>query len=146
MSNVSKYLAQWKARSAPRVIELSDGFQVSIRPVELTNLMLSGRIPITLLRQMQSIQPGPDGNYSDDATLEMVPAIDAVVLAVVIDPPVTREGSEDSIALDDIPFGDRVRIFEEVNRPAAALQSFREQPDGDAPAEPDSQDLRQAAE
>ena len=147
MSNqTSQYLQAWKARTAPRELELSDGFRVLIRPVEVMGLLLSGRIPMTLLRQMQDIQPGADGNYTPEDTIKMVPAIDAVVLAAVVDPPVTLEGGENSIAVGDIPLADRMAIFEEVNRPAAAMQPFRGQPDGDAVAAPVSQDLREAAE
>lgn len=129
----SVYLAQWKERTRPRELELSDGFRVRIRPARVENLVISGTIPQTLLREMQAVDPQDDGTYSDEDVQKMLPVIDAVVLAVVIDPPVTREWDEDSdaIALDDIPFVDKVTIFQEVNRPATELQSFRQQPDGD---------------
>ncbi len=143
---MSKYLTQWKVRSAPREIELSDGYRMLIRPVRLENLVMNGQIPLTLLRQMQAIRPRGDGSVPEEEALKMVDAIDAVVLAAVVDPPVTRAGGEDSVALADIPFADRVRIFQEVNAPATALQSFRGQPDGDADAAPRGEDVPPAAE
>jgi hypothetical protein len=143
---VSDRLQQWKARSAAREIELSDGLTMVIRPVRLENLVLAGRVPLTLVRQMQALKPQKDGSYRDEDALKMADAINAVVLAAAVDPAVTRDGSDDSVALDDIPFADRVRIFEEANRPAAALQSFRGQPDGDADPAPDGEGVRPAAE
>ena len=142
---MSDYLTQWKARVAPREIELSDGYKMLIRPVRLENLLMSGQIPLTLLRQVQDIKPGADGTVPEEEALKMVDAIDAVVLAAVAEPRVTREGGEDSIAIADIPFIDRVKIFQEVNS-AATLQPFRGQPDGDADAAPGGQDLPPAAE
>ena len=143
---MADYLKQWKARLAPREIELSDGYKMLIRPVRLENLLMSGQIPLTLLRRMQDIQGLPDGSVPEEEALKMVDAIDAVVLAAVAEPRVTREGGEDSIALNDIPFADRVRIFQEVNSPATVLQPFRGQPDGDADAAPGGQDVPPAAE
>lgn len=142
---MSDRLAAWKAATAPREVELSSGLTATIRPVRLENLVLSGSIPLTLLRQAQALKPRKDGTFREEDALEMAVVIDAVVLAAVVDPPLTRDGGADSIALYDIPFTDRVKLFEEANRPATALQSFRGQPDGDAADAPDSEDLRPAA-
>lgn len=142
---MSDRLAAWKAATAPREVELSSGLTATIRPVRLENLVLSGSIPLTLLRQAQALKPREDGTFREEDALEMAGVIDAVVLAAVVDPPLTRDGGADSIALYDIPFTDRVKLFEEANRPATALQSFRGQPDGDAADAPDSEDLRPAA-
>jgi hypothetical protein len=142
---MSDRLAAWKAATAPREVELSSGLTATIRPVRLENLVLSGSIPLTLLRQAQALKPRKDGTFREEDALEMAVVIDAVVLAAVVDPPLTREGGDDSIALYDIPFADRVKLFEEANRPAAALQTFRGQPDGDAADAPGGEDLRPAA-
>jgi hypothetical protein len=143
---MSQRLAAWKARLQPRELELSGGLTVLIRPVELQNLVIGGGIPLTLLKQMQAVKPQKDGTYRDEDAVKLAGAIDAVVLAAVVDPKVTKAGDDDSIAIDDIPYSDRVRIFEEVNRPAAALQSFRGQPNGDAGAASGGEDLPPAAE
>ena len=142
---MSDRLAAWKAATAPREVELSSGLTATIRPVRLENLVLSGSIPLTLLRQAQALKPREDGTFREEDALEMAGVIDAVVLAAVVDPPLTRDGGADSIALYDIPFTDRVKLFEEANRPATALQSFRGQPDGDAANAPGGEDLRPAA-
>ncbi len=143
---MSDFLQAWKARGASRVLELPSGMMVRVRPVLLENLMLDGTIPLTLMRELQAIKPKRDGTLIDEDALKMTPLIDAVVLAAVIDPPLSREGGEESIALDEIGFSDRVFIFEEVNRPTAAMQTFRQQPGGDADATPGGQDLRETSE
>lgn len=143
---MSERLAAWKARLAPREVELPSGLTVLIRPAELQNLATGGRIPLTLLRQMRAIKPQKDGSYREEDAAKLAEAIGAVVLAVVVDPKVTKEGGDDSIAIDDIPYSDQVHIVEEVNRPATDLQPFREQPNGNADAAPGSEDLPPAAE
>ena len=130
MSN-SKYLDQWRMRTAPRTIELSGGWPVDIRPVEIANLMFSGAIPMTLMREARDMKQNDAGEYDPEDMARMMPFIDAVVLAAVVDPPLSRDGAGDTLPLDAIPFADRVLIFQEVNRPATELQSFRQQPDGD---------------
>ena len=127
---------------APREIELSDGGTVLVRPVKMENLLINRTIPVTLMRQMQAVKPNKDGTYKEEDAIKMAEAIDAVFLAAVVDPKVTRDGGEDSVALDDFAFSDRVRVFEEVNRPAAALQSFRVEPNGDADVALAGEDLR----
>lgn len=142
----SKYLARWRMRSAPRTLELSGGYSVEIRPVEIANLMFSGEIPLTLMREARDIKQGGDGEYDPEDMMRMLPLIDAVVLAAVTDPPLSRDGAGDTLPLSDIPFADRVLIFQEVNRPATELAPFRPEPDAGEAAAPGGEDLRGAAE
>ena len=142
---MSERLSQWKAATAPREVQLSNGLTATIRPVRLENLVLSGSVPLTLLRQAQALKPRKDGTFREEDALEMAGVIDAVVMAAVVDPPLTRDGSDNSIALYDIPFTDRVKLFEEANRPATAIQPFRGQPDGNEADAPGGEDLRTAA-
>jgi hypothetical protein len=142
---VSDRLQARKALVAPREIELSDGGTVLVRPVKIENLLINRTIPVTLMRQMQAVKPNKDGTYKEEDAIKMAEAIDAVFMAAVVDPKVTREGGDDSAALDDFAFSDRVKVFEEVNRPSAALQSFRGQPNGNTHAALGSEDLRPAA-
>ena len=145
---ISRYMAspRWQARTAPRTITLGDGCEVEIRPVQLSALMFNGTIPVTLMREAQDIEVGADGQYDMADVMRMLPLIDAVVLAVVIDPPLSRDGEDGTTSLDFLSLDERMLIFQEVNRPATELQSFRGEPDGDAAAASDGEDLRSAAE
>jgi hypothetical protein len=129
--STSKYLAQWQARRAPRTLELSDGLMVDLRPVDITTLMFSGSIPMPLMREVMEMKPAADGEYDPNDVAVMMPLIDAVVLATVIDPPLSPDGAEGTLPLDAIWFVDKMSIYREVSKPATALQPFRQQPDGD---------------
>lgn len=143
---MSERLSAWQAAVAPREFTLSNGLAVLLRPVSLLNLVVAGTVPVTVLQEMDKARQRKHAPQDVAATVRMAAAIDAVVMAAVADPPITREGGPDSIPLDAIDFNDRVAIFQEVNRPAAAFGNFREQPDGDDAAAPDGQDLRPEAE
>ena len=143
---MSDRLAEWRQALAPRELTLSSGLTVLIRPVPLINLIMSGVIQLTLMCLARGGRPTKSGETITDEAIKMTPVIDIVVMAAVIDPPVTSDGAGDSIAVADIDYSDRVTIFEEANRPAAALQPFREQPNGDVGTAPDSEGVREAAE
>ena len=64
--SASKHLARWQARSQPRELALSDGYAVTIRPVQVANLMLGGSIPLTLIREARDIKAGA-GRHRQDA-------------------------------------------------------------------------------
>ena len=147
---MSDRLQQWKQATRPREIELSDGLTALIRPVRIENLVMARRIPMTLLKRVETMQRRVSaGQPQAEDAVEMAELIDAVVLAAVVEPRVTADGDDDSIALFDIPWADRVRIFEEAQKPAAALATFpgrSGEPGGDPPAAPDGEGVRQAAE
>lgn len=144
---MSERLQRIRQVIAPRPVELSIG-EVLIRPVKLENLVMARRIPITLVKRMEGMQRTPAGGFRVEDAVEMAEMIDAVVLAAVMDPPVTAEGGEDSLGLMDIPWEDRVLIFTEANRPAAALAPFpgSGEPGPGGIAAPDGEGVLQAAE
>lgn len=144
---MSDRLQRIRQTIAPRPVELSIG-EVLIKPVKLENLVMSRRIPITLVKRMDGMQRTAAGGFKVEDAVEMAEMIDAVVMAAMVDPRVTVDGDEDSLALLDVPWEDRVLIFTEANRPAAALAPFPggEQPgSGDSPA-PDGEGVRPEAE
>lgn len=138
-------LEAWRAKVAPREIALSNGLTMLVRAVRLEDLLTAGTIPLTLISRAERIKKQKDGTYKEDDAAALSKAVNAVVLAVAVDPKVTPDGAGDSIAVDDIPFLDRLDIFQEVNRPAAAVQSFPGEPNGSNALTPDGEDLQPAA-
>lgn len=131
---MSERLKAWRLALAPREVELSNGQTVLVRPVNLEDLVLDGSIPVTLGSQIKKLQKTKGGNYRQEDADKLFAMLEPVVLAAVVDPPVTREGDENNLALDEIWLTDRMAIFEEANRAATALKRFRGQPNGDADA------------
>lgn len=142
---MSERLKAMKAAVAPREIELSIG-KMLVRPVKLENLVMNGRIPLTVVNKMRTTRRTESGGIRIEDAIEMTEAIDAVVMAAAVDPRVTREATDESMGLDEIDYDDKQLIFEEASRPAAALAGFPGEPGaGDADA-PDGEGVREAAE
>lgn len=144
---MSDRLERIRQSIAPRPVETSIG-EFLIKPVRLENLVMARRIPVTLVNKMAGIQRTNAGGFRMEDAVEIAEMIDAVVLAAVMDPPVTKDGGDDSLGLIDIPWEDRVLIFTEANRPAAALAGFpgTGEPGSGGDAAPDGEGVREAAE
>lgn len=146
---MSDRLRQARERRAPREITLGDGTTILIKPVKLQNLLMSKRIPLTLLKKMERMERTPAGGYRLEDAVEVAEMFDAVVMAAAVDPRVTVEATEETRGLDEIDFDDKVLIFTEANRTAAELAPFPDgsaERDADTPDAPDGEDLRGAAE
>jgi hypothetical protein len=129
---MSKHLERVRQRleelNATEEIELSGIGLVEIKShVRLEDLALAGHIPVTLLTELQNLSKKAQKNpaKAGDALAKMTPALDAVAIAAFVDPPVTKDGDADSLAVGDIPPSDKLAVFMRVNREAAALQPFR---------------------
>jgi hypothetical protein len=126
---MSKYLNQWRqALEATEEISLSIGPAVIKCHVSLLDLAAAGRIPATLLTELESLGRKAQKDATRAGTeglAKMGPALDAVAIAAFIDPPVSRDGGEESLPVAAIPFADKLAVFMRVNQEAAALQPFR---------------------
>lgn len=146
---MSDRLAAWREATAPREIDLGEGLTVLVRRVRLQDLIAAGTIPITLIDDAAAAQKRArkrGGRAAVEDTRQVLSMIDAVVLAVVIDPPLAVVADDDHLALEALSPDQRMRIFEAVNSEAAALRPFRGQPDGDEAAARGGDDVPPAAE
>lgn len=136
----------WKQAYTPRRIILPSGLPVLVRPVKLESLVMAKRIPLTLVQKLQTKQPKTDGRYRIEDRIEQIEAVNAVVIAAVVEPRVTADGADGTVCVDDIDVDDRYFIFGEANRPAATYAMFPGRPDAGGDAAPDSEGVREAAE
>lgn len=142
---MSDKLQRIRQRTGPRDIELSIG-TVTIRPVKLESLVMAKRIPLTLVKKMEGMKRTAAGGFRIEDAIEMTEAIDAVVIAAMVDPLVTPDGGEDTLGILEIPFEDRVLIFTEANAPAAAYANFPGGQPAGGTAGHDGEDVRPPAE
>lgn len=146
---MSDNLQQWKQAMQPREIVTSEGLPILIRPVKLQNLIMAKRIPLTVLKRAEAVHKRGGGPTQIEESVEMAELIDAVVMAAAVDPRITPDGGEDSIALIDLPWPDHELIYEEAQKPAAALATFPERPGEpgvDPVPAPDGEGIRDDAE
>lgn len=132
---MSKYLQQWREKlEATEEIELSIGPAVIRSNVSLLDMVAAGHIPQTLLLGAHDAAKGKRGKELDDEALqrmgleklpELLPGLDALAIAVFIDPPLSKEGDENSLSVSKVPTLDKLNLFNYLNRGAEALRPFR---------------------
>jgi len=122
-----KDLAQWRA-SRLHKLELPSGLIVSVRDASMMDLMLSGRLPESLMDLI-----GPEQNAAEidlkkitRSAAEFNALLAAAVLSCVVEPPVSEKGDDDHLGLDELGGDDKMAVFNWLNREVSAMRPFRE--------------------
>lgn len=124
-------LAQWRAQRLHE-LTLPSGLPVKVRDVDMTDLVLTGAIPNTLIdllgnEETQKLSEDEVGkkmlseNKNEFATL-----LSVIVKAALVEPAIGDVPDETHITLDELTFADKMEIFNFVNRDANAVRPFRE--------------------
>jgi hypothetical protein len=124
-------LAEWRAGRLHE-LTLPSGLDVKVRDVDMTDLVLTGAIPNTLVEllgneETQKLSEEEVGkkmlgeNKTDFATL-----ISVLVKAALVEPAIGDVPDDTHIMLDELSFADKMEIFNFVNRDASAVRPFRE--------------------
>lgn len=117
--------------TATETIELSFGPAVIKSSVSLLDLVGAGKVPARMLLAMESIGGQVKEDISkipDDAFIRLTPALNAVAIAAFVDPPVAKKADDDHLSPDEIPFGDRYKVFLRLNREVEPLLEFQPEP------------------
>lgn len=141
MSERSERLAAIRAARLPVRVVLNDGTTVLVRRVRLKDLVIEGAIPLTLVDEMAAQKGARKKGSNLEEMKKLMPLLDAVALAAVVDPPIAREADEDHLGLGELSPDEKMLIFDEVNRAAEELRPFRGQPAGDADPARDGDDV-----
>lgn len=129
-------LAAWRAGREFQTA-LPSGLPVRLRRVSIQDLLLAGGDVAALLFGMVGDEAGPQELDMGDlvwrlAESDMLPRlVNPLVRAALVWPPVTEDGGDDSITLEELPMSDRLYIFNLLNQDAAAVRPFR--PESDEP-------------
>lgn len=122
MSRIDEYR---KKVSAVEEIELPVmGSAVVKIHVSVLDLAAAGQIPTTLLAEMAEMSKGGKGGGTEMLP-RILPALDALALAAFVDPPVTRDGGDDSLGLAEVSVNDKIALFARLNGAAETLRPFR---------------------
>lgn len=124
-------LAKWRAQRL-HDLELPSGLVVKLRDVDMTDLVLTGAIPNTLVellgdsvtQQLSEEEVGKkllSENKSDFAVL-----LSVIVKAALLEPMIADQPDDTHITLDELSFADKMAIFNFINREAQGVHSFRE--------------------
>lgn len=125
---MSKYLAQWREKlEATEEIQLSIGPAVIRSHVSLLDLAAAGHIPAALLVELDEIgakaRKNPQQAGIDNLT-KLTPALDALAIAAFVDPPLSKTGDADSLAVSIIPFADKLILLDRLTQEVEPLRTF----------------------
>lgn len=119
-------LQTWRKQQQEGVeAELPSGLVVRIAKISMIDLALRGDVPAPLVPAVNAVMNKGIANLTVDNAGEYEAAINLVVKAAVIDPPVKDKGDEHSLGVNELPIVDRLAIFRECNRYGEQLRPFR---------------------
>jgi hypothetical protein len=134
-------LKDWRA-SRQATLTTPSGLVVTVRRVQLVDLIANGGIPQTLDALAKR---ATEKGFTVTEAMEFMPLINSVVKSAIISPPLADEPDDQHLTLDEVGFEDRMAIFSWANGDATALTSFREQQAGDVESAPAGADVSATA-
>lgn len=124
---------------------LPSGLTVRARKAELLDLVTQGAIPTPLLGMVDEMT-GQGGQTVPVTELsKYVELIDVVVQAIIVDPPLAAVADEEHLSIKEVPFTDRLFLFNQASGGAASLVPFSAQPATGADAAPAGEHVSPAA-
>lgn len=138
-------LSEWrKQREEGEEFTLPTGLVVRLRKCDLLDLAEQGAIP-TPLMGLVSKMLGETIEIKAENAGETMDAINLVVKACLVDPPVADEPDDGHITVDELTTKDRLAIYNWANMGASTLAPFRREDGKPAGAEGRLADIRQKA-
>lgn len=130
-------LAEWRAARLHE-LDLPSGLHVTIRDADMTDLMLSGKLPPVIIEIAK--QAADEGKQELDLqkigeemieknSQDFLQMLDTIARAVLIEPQIGEIADDTQITLSELPMTDKIAIMEFVNRGAKQLHPFRGQSD-----------------
>ena len=143
-------LAEWRASRLHEIDDLPSGLPVVVKDVSLQDLvMMDGvEIPNTLLDMMfdndsKQAKGAEDALDDSEVVLNMMrnksefnQMLNEMVKACLVEPQIGETADEQHIRLDELSFADKMHIFNFLNREAAAVRPFPDEPDAETDAQP----------
>ncbi len=116
-------LEEWRKSQAGTEADLPSGLEVVLKKVALIDLAKAGRIPETLRPAVDSMMARKAEKPMTLADLEQfAEVVDLIVGAALVGP--------EGISVAELPFSDRMAIYQWASQETAALNSFRAKSDG----------------
>ncbi len=122
-------LAAWRA-SRIHKLDLPSGLPATVRDVTITDMMLTGKLPASFVDMaIEASERGENGmdlkQLAKNGT-DFREMLDALVTVSLVTPALGDVADDDHITLEEMPYDDKMAIFNFANREVTALQSFRE--------------------
>lgn len=118
-------IAEWRT-NRKQLFDLPSNNRILLKRVGLMDLIAVARIPKTLSAMAAQVASKTRiGELGPDDLRQYAEVVNVVVQACAVEPKVGPEASDDTLALHEIDFVDKVAIFNWANGAANALRPFR---------------------
>jgi len=146
-ADVRKMLAEWRSNGTHEVQLPLSGRILQVRDVGVIDLALTGKIPNTMLDLVQQMKSGKlnEADMLKENAAEFSGLLNDVFKAAVVSPPVADIADDDHISVDEFVFGDKMALFNWVNREATILRPFRKESDEPVATAPSRKELRKTS-
>lgn len=120
-------LQAWRASRTTQKT-LTSGLELTLKRVSLLDLAMNGDIPNTLAGVVDDLMDsGKTVNVKMAEFGQYGAAIDLVVKACIVSPPIAETADETHLSIHEIPAEERIEIFEWANQGVEQVAPFRAQ-------------------
>jgi hypothetical protein len=128
-------LAAWRAARV-HDLDLPSGLRAVVRDADMTDLLLSGRLPPVIIEMAKQAAEEGKGDLDlqkigtelmEKNSQDFLQMLDTIAKAVLVDPQIGDIADDDHITLTELPMTDKIKIMEFINRGAEQLHPFRGQ-------------------
>jgi len=141
-------LQEWRERGEDVV--LPSGLEMQLRPVNVLDLAMSGKIPAPLMEKLQPLvsDGGKELEMSLEVFTDLAPALNELAKLAAVEPKVADEPGENYLGVEEMPAMDRLFIFKWAHEAAggAGLAKFRPGQEQPVVAAQPGDDVRDEAE
>lgn len=143
-----KMLAEWRSNNSNEVQLPLSGRILQVRDVGLIDLVVEEKLPNTMMDLVLQLS---DGKISEAEVMkshgpEFGALLNLIFKLAVVYPPVADEPDEDHISPSEFVYGDKVALFDWVNREAKVVRPFREGSDKSVATPFNGKELRQTTQ
>lgn len=123
-------LKRWREQQVEKVT-LPSGLAMILKKVSLTDLVMNGDIPNTLMGVFEDAQKA--GDFDPEEFLKTFDFSDvskfasiygAVAMACAVEPQILNDPTEEALGVKELPYEDKKYIFEWANGEATKLNGF----------------------
>ena len=146
-ADTRKMLAEWRSNNFHEVELPLSGRILQVRDAGLLDLAIEGQVPNTMLDLVQQLA---DGKMSETEVMkshapEFGDLLNIIFKIAVVFPPVADEPDDDHISPSEFVYGDKMALFNWVNREAVILRPFRGESSEPVAVSPNGEELRKTA-
>lgn len=119
---------EWRAaREQGETVTLPSGQVATLRRVHLLDLVESGRIPDELSGVVLEVIDEGVKKPSQEDLRAYIEVVNLMCMAAFVDPPLAKEGNDEALGVEEVPFLDRADVFRWCNEGARKLRPFRKE-------------------